>query len=92
MGNEYFGSYRRIYPIIGKYLREIGFVRVEGSAYRSIEPMKRERFLRLFRKLLKQQPNLAKCIKEVHLAEVIDDYSLNDYVKTFVEKDNNDKK
>ena len=45
--------------------------------------MKRERFLRLFRKLLKETLNLSECIKEVHLAEVIDDYSLNDYVKNF---------
>ena len=82
-GNLFFGSYRKIYPIIGSYLRKNGFVRIEGSAYRSIEPMKRERFLRLFRKLLKQYPNLSKCIKEVHLAEVIDDYSLNDYVASF---------
>ena len=82
-GDKYYGSYRKIYPIIGKYLRSNGFVRVEGSAYRSVEPMKRERFLRLFRKLLKQEKNLAKCIKEVHLAEVIDDYSLNDYIKNF---------
>lgn len=83
-GNLYFGNYRKIYPIIGRYLRLNGFVRIEGSAYRSVEPMKRERFLRLFRKLLKQVPNLSKCIKEVHLAEVIDDYSLNDYVKLFI--------
>lgn len=83
-GDLFFGSYRRIYPIIGKYLHKNGFERIEGSAYRSIEPMKRERFLRLFRKLLKQEPNLSKCIKEVHLSEVIDDYSLNDYVKLFI--------
>ena len=83
LGDKYYGSYRKIYPIIGRYLRANGFVRIEGSAYRSLEPMKRERFLRLFRKLLKQEPNLSKCIKEVHLAEVIDDYSLNDYVKNF---------
>lgn len=83
LGDRYFGSYRKIYPIIGSYLRKNGFVRIEGSAYRSVEPMKRDRFLRLFRKLLKQQPDLAKCIKEAHLAEVIDDYSLNDYVKNF---------
>ena len=82
-GNQFFGSYRKIYPIIGKYLHQNGFKRIEGSAYRSIEPMKRERFLRLFRKLLKKVPNLAQCIKEVHLAEVIDDYSLNDYLKLF---------
>lgn len=82
-GDIYYGSYRKIYPIIGRYLISNGFVRIEGSAYRSVEPMKRERFLRLFRKLLKQEPDLAKCIKEVHLAEVIDDYSLNDYVKSF---------
>ena len=85
-GNAYFGSYRKIYPIIGKYLHQNGFKRIEGSAYRSIEPMKRERFLRLFRKLLLQVPNLSKCIKEVHLAEVIDDYSLNDYVDMFIKK------
>ncbi len=83
-GDYYFGSYRKIYPIIGKYLNKNGFVRIEGSAYRSIEPMKRERFLRLFRKLLKQVPNLSECIKEVHLSEVIDDYSLNDYVRLFI--------
>ena len=82
-GDKYFGSYRKIYPIIGRYLNKNGFMRVEGSAYRSIEPMKRERFLRLFRKLLKETPNLSECIKEVHLAEVIDDYFLNDYVKNF---------
>ena len=82
-GNAYFGSYRRIYPIIGNYLKKNGFIHIEGSAYRSIEPMKRERFLRLFRKLLKQVPNLSFCIKEVHLSEVIDDYSLNDYVSNF---------
>ena len=82
-GDKYFGSYRKIYPIIQRYLLKNGFKRIEGSAYRSIEPMRRERFLRLFRKLLKENPHLSDCIKEVHLAEVIDDYSLNDYVANF---------
>ena len=82
-GDKYFGSYRKIYPIIERYLKKNGFKHIEGSAYRSIEPMKRERFLRLFRKLLKETPNLSECIKEVHLAEVIDDYSLNEYVSNF---------
>ena len=82
-GNKYFGSYRKIYPVIHKYLTGNGFFRIEGSAYRSVEPMKRERFLRLFRKLLKENPDLAQCIKEVHLSEVIDDYSLNEYVENF---------
>lgn len=82
-GDKYFESYRKIYPIIGNYLKKNGFKHIEGSAYRSIEPMKRERFLRLFRKLLKETPHLSDCIKEVHLAEVIDDYSLNKYVDSF---------
>lgn len=85
-GNTYFGSYRKIYPIINKYLINNGFKRIEGSAYRSLEPMKRERFLRLFRKLLKETPHLSECIKEVHLSEVIDDYSLNEYVSNFRRK------
>ncbi len=85
-GNYYYGVYRRIYPIIGKYLYDNGFDRIEGSAYRSVDPMNRERFLRLFRKLLKQQPNLARCLKDVHLSEVIDDYSLNDYVKDYIKR------
>ena len=85
-GDRYFGSYRKIYPIIHKYLTKNGFYRIEGSAYRSLEPMKRERFLRLFRKLLKETPNLAECIKETHLSEVIDDYSLNEYVANFKKK------
>ena len=82
-GDKYFGSYRRIYPILHIYLLKNGFLRIEGSAYRSIEPMRRERFLRLFRKLLKEYPDLSECIKEVHLSEVIDDYSLNEYVDHF---------
>ena len=85
-GDKYFGSYRKIYPIIHKHLIKNGFYRIEGSAYRSLEPMKRERFLRLFRKLLKETPNLAECIKETHLSEVIDDYSLNEYVAHFKKK------
>ncbi len=82
-GDRFFGNYRKIYPIIGGYLKKNGFKHIEGSAYRSIEPMKRERFLRLFRKLLKENPNLSDCIKEAHLSEVIDDYSLNKYVDSF---------
>lgn len=31
-GDIYYGSYRKISPIIGRYLRSNGFVRVEGSA------------------------------------------------------------
>ena len=79
-GNRFFGNYRKIYPIINRHLIKNGFRRIEGSAYRSLEPMKRERFLRLFRKLLKETPHLSECIKEVHLSEVMDDYSLNEYV------------
>ena len=82
-GDKFFGSYRKIYPIINKYLTHNGFKRIEGSAYRSLEPMKRDKFLRLFRKLLKETPHLSDCIKEVHLSEIIDDYSLNEYVTNF---------
>lgn len=82
-GDKFFGSYRKIYPIINKYLTHNGFKRIEGSAYRSLEPMKRDKFLRLFRKLLKETSHLSDCIKEVHLSEVIDDYSLNEYVANF---------
>ena len=31
-GDKYFGSYRKIYPIIHKYLTKNGFYRIEGSA------------------------------------------------------------
>ncbi len=85
-GDKHFESYRKIYPIINKYLIQNGFKRIEGSAYRSLEPMKRDKFLRLFRKLLKETPHLSDCIKEVHLSEVIDDYSLNEYVENFRKK------
>lgn len=79
-GDKYFGDYRKIYPIIHRHMTKNGFERIEGSAYRSKEPMKRERFLRLFRKLLKETPHLPDCIGNVHLSEVMDDYSLNKYV------------
>ena len=83
IGDSLYGDYRKTYPIIGSFLKKNGFMHIEGSAYRSIEPLKRDRFLRLFRKLLKENPKLAKCIKNAHLAEVIDDYSLIDYIKNF---------
>ena len=82
-GNILWGDYHKVYPIIGSYLKKNGFKHIEGSAYRSIYPLKRERFLRMFRKLLKQYPNLAPCIKSAHLSEVMDEYSLIDYIKNF---------
>ena len=54
---------------------------VDNDALKTIIPDRND-FAVVYR-LLKQEKNLAKCIKEVHLAEVIDDYSLNDYVKNF---------
>jgi len=85
-GNKYYGDYRKVYPIIQKCMIKNGFERIEGSAYRSLEPMRRDRFIRIFRRLLLDNPDLSECIKDVHLSEVMDDYSLNRYVSQFKKK------
>lgn len=70
-------NYTQIYADIRKVMYAHGWKHIEGSVYMSKDEVKNMDIIFLIKKLKKEYPYIAKCVREVHQADVGDIHSLN---------------
>ena len=78
IAKEILGSkYNHIYDKIQRYLEKRGFVHIEGSVYKSKEPISSTKVKLILTKLKNELPYLDKCVRDIRQTSITSDYSLN---------------
>lgn len=72
-------KYRKIYEDLENILKINGFTHPQGSGYISIEKLSNSEIFFLTQKLLKEYPYLAKCVRDIRIADIIEVNSINHY-------------
>lgn len=73
MGNKY----NHIYDVIQKFMKDEGFVHIQGSVYISEKPMSVTKVHTVIDDMLNKYPLLSKCVRDITHADIGDRYSLN---------------
>lgn len=69
-------KYTNIYASIKKFMKDNGWVHIEGSVYMSRKPMSNMSVSHTIAKLKVQYPYLVKCIKRMHQSDISNVHSL----------------
>lgn len=78
IAEKIFGSgYRKIYMFIELCLEKAGFIHIEGSVYQSDTPLENTKVAFTIRNMVSHCPGLEKCIRDIRLADITDENSLN---------------
>ena len=78
IAEKIFGSgYRKIYYYLEQKLSEAQFRKVEGSVYQSIYAVDNTRVSYIVIDLIEKKPGLEKCIRDMRVADITDENSLN---------------
>ncbi len=72
-------NYRSIYYKIRNFLSQYGYIHIEGSSYLSKNKIDYVKVLKMTKALKKQFPYLEKCIRDMRVADVVDDYNSLNY-------------
>lgn len=70
-------GYRKIYKDIELHLKQYGFEHAEGSGYISISEISDYKLYKILDELKKKYPYITKCIRDMHVADVISLNSLD---------------
>ena len=82
VAEQIFGKgYTDIYRKFGKDLHSIGLSRIEGSVYQSDFPISDTDLIDQVTKIIKKNPKISQCIREIHYGDVPKFNSLNDLTK-----------
>lgn len=71
------GDATNIYKHIGKYLKEHGFYRQQGSVYISFDEITHQDVLTIVIKLYEKYPYMRKCVRDIITQSVGEENSLN---------------
>lgn len=70
-------NYTTVYSNIKSYMKDVGWIHIEGSVYMSKEPMSATGVAYVIDGLKLEYPYLTKCIRSMHQSDIANIHSLN---------------